>query len=200
MQNDHSFTPPAKNEKKRNVKKYLIWAAVLIGVHIAFSLIYAFTLNTQVEQRWLYEDFAKAKTTVFIYGLIAQIVFSIVYTVSLMRDADQHKAITDSVKEQQKVLPFFKENYLKEILAGIAIYAALNIPYAIYFAVSTVDLANTHSFQKFYIAEMGMYLMTNNAIAGYLLSIVYFAVIFTLIRAAGVAITRKNIIKNSVTL
>lgn len=200
MQNDHSFTPPAKNEKNRNVKKYLIWIAVILAAHLAFSLIYAFTLNTQVEQRWLYDDFAGAKTTVFVYGLIALIVFSIIYTVSQMRDAEMQRKITDSIKEKKKVFPFFFENYLKELIVSIAIFAALNIPYAIYFAVSTVDLANTHSFQKFYIAEMGMYLMTNNAIAGYLLSIIYFAAVFTLIRVAGVAITRKNLIKNSVTL
>ncbi len=197
MKTDQSLPP---HKKQPIMKKTLIRIAVILAAHLAFSLIYAFTLNTQVEQRWLYDDFAGAKTTVFVYGLIAMIVFSIIYTVSQMRDAETQRKITDSAKEKKKVFPFFFENHLKELLVSFAIYAALNIPYAIYFAVSAVDLANTGSFQKFYIAEMGMYLMTNNAIAGYLLSIIYFAAVFTLIRVAGVAITRKNLIKNSVTL
>ena len=182
------------------IKSILFFIIALIAGHLAESVIFGLTLNTVVGSMWRdgYESNAVALITV--YAIIIQIVFCIVYTVINTRSVTFRDEMKAEIKNKTPVFDVFKKVYLKNSVFEIPVYIIFLIPYTLFYAFSTVDLANSFSFEKFYIAELWAYIVSGNGFLGLLISVVIMFIILNAVRFIVFLIMRKNLIENSVTL
>ena len=182
------------------IKPVLFWITALVAGHLAQSLIFGLALNSIVENLWRdgYESNAVALITV--YAIIIQIVFCIVYTVINTRSVTFRDEMKAEIKNKTPVFDVFKKVYLKNAVFEIPVYIIFLIPYTLFYAFSTVDLANSFSFEKFYIAELWAYIVSGNGFLGLLISVVIMFIILNAVRFIVLLIMRKNLIENSVTL
>ena len=186
--------------RSKKLKSILFFIIALIAGHLAESVIFGLTLNTVVGSMWRdgYESNAVALITV--YAIIIQIVFCIVYTVINTRSVTFRDEMKAEIKNKTPVFDVFKKVYLKNSVFEIPVYIIFLIPYTLFYAFSTVDLANSFSFEKFYIAELWAYIVSGNGFLGLLISVVIMFIILNAVRLIVFLIMRKNLIENSVTL
>ena len=186
--------------RSKKLKSILFFIIALIAGHLAESVIFGLTLNTVVGSMWRdgYESNAVALITV--YAIIIQIVFCIVYTVINTRSVTFRDEMKAEIKNKTPVFDVFKKVYLKNSVFEIPVYIIFLIPYTLFYAFSTVDLANSFSFEKFYIAELWAYIVSGNGFLGLLISVVIMFIILNAVRFIVFLIMRKNLIENSVTL
>ena len=104
------------------------------------------------------------------------------------------------IKNKTPVFDVFKKHYLKNAVFEIPVYIVFLIPYTLFYAFSSVDLANSFSFEKFYIMELWAYITSGNAVLGILISVAVTFVILYAVRFIVLLIMRKSLIENSVTL
>lgn len=188
-------------KENKTAKSVITWILVVLASHLAGSLIFGVTLNVMVDSLWLEGNESKAIGAVIIYGIAFQIVFSVVYTLISSRPVDFHEALKAEIREKTPLPVIYKKIYLKKLVYEASVYLAILIPYTIFFATQkTLDLANTFAFEKFYISDMWAYLLTRNAFLGMILSLFLFVVILYAVRFVILAVMRKNLIENSVTL
>lgn len=186
--------------RSKKLKSILFFIIALIAGHLAESVIFGLALNTVVGSMWRdgYESNAVALITV--YAIIIQIVFCIVYTVINTRSVTFRDEMKAETKNKPPVFDVFKKVYLKNAVFEIPVYIIFLIPYTLFYAFSTVDLANSFSFEKFYIAELWAYIVSGNGFLGLLISVVIMFIILNAVRFIVLLIMRKNLIENSVTL
>ena len=95
----------------------------------------------------------------------------------------------------------FKKTYLKNLLYEVPVYFTVLLPFTLYFSLlKNIDLSNSFSFEKFHITEFWLYITTDSAAAGVFLSVTVFFLILYAVRFIMIAVTRKKLIENSVTL
>ena len=184
----------------KKIKPVLFWIIALTAGHLAESIIFGLALNTIVGSLWRdgYESNATALITV--YAIIIQIVFCIVYTVINTRSVTFRDEMKAEIKNKTPVFDVFKKYYLKNAVFEIPVYIIFLIPYTLFYAFSKVDLANSFSFEKFYISELWSYIVSGNGFLGLLISVVIMFVLLYATRFIVLLIMRKNLIENSVTL
>ena len=182
-------------------RSVITWILIVLAAHLAASLIFGVTLNIMVDNLWLEGNQDRAIGAVVVYGIVFQLVFSIAYTLISSRTIDFHESLKAEIREKTPLPVIYKDLYLKKLVYEAPVYLAVLIPYTIFFAVQkTLDLANTFAFEKFYISDMWAYLLTRNAFLGLILSVLLFVVILYAVRFVILAVMRKNLIENSVTL
>ena len=187
--------------KNKIFKSVLFWFLALLAGHLASSVIFGLALNTMVATLWHdgYESNAAALASV--YGVVAQILFAVVYTVINTRGVEYREKMKAEIRNKTTVFGIFKKFYLKNAIYEIPVYFVFMLPYTLFFAFQTgVDLSNSFSFEKFYISEMWAYITTKNAVFGLLISVISTFLILSAVRLIVVAATRKSLIENSVTL
>lgn len=182
-------------------KSLLFFFLALLGGHLAESLIYGVALNTIVGNVWRDGYESNAVGIITAYGIIIHVVFCIVYTVVTTRSVTYRDSFKAEIKNGCSAGAIFKKFYIKHLSYEIPVYFAVLLPFTIYFAfIKNVDLANSFAFEKFYIAELWIYVITKNALLGIIISSLIFFIVLFAVRFIVTAVTRKNLIENSVTL
>ena len=188
-------------KSKKIWKSILFWVIALFGGHLAESVIFGLALNTIVSNIWRDGYESNAIAFIAVYGVIIHVVFCIVYTLVTTRSVTYRDSFKAEIKSGSSTGAIFKKFYLKNLLYEIPVYIALLLPFTIYFVFMTkIDLSNSFAFEKFYISEFWLYIISNNALVGIILSILFFFIILFAVRFITVAATKKNLIENSVTL
>lgn len=182
------------------IKPVLFWITALVVGHLAQSLIFGLALNSIVENLWRDGYEPKAAAVITVYAIVIQIVFCVVYTVIDTRSVTFRDEMKTEIKNKTTVFDVFKKYYLKNAVFEMPVYTVFLIPYTLFFAFSTVDLANSFSFEKFHISELWAYVVSGNGFLGLLISVVIMFVILDAVRFIVMLIMIKNLIKNSVTL
>ncbi len=182
------------------IKPVLFWITALVAGHLAQSLIFGLALNSIVENIWRDGYEPKAAAVITVYAIVIQIVFCIVYTVINTRSVTFRDEMKAEIKNKTPVFDVFKKHYLKNAVFEIPVYIVFLIPYTLFYAFSSVDLANSFSFEKFYIMELWAYITSGNAVLGILISVAVTFVILYAVRFIVLLIMRKSLIENSVTL
>ena len=182
-------------------KSVLLFLIGLVGGHIAESLLFGIALNSIVSGIWRDGYYSKAALTVAVYVFISHVIFCIVYTVIFTRSVEFRDGMKARIREGESAFAICKATYLKNLAFELPVYIVFMIPFTVYFSLLTnIDLSNSFSFEKFHISEMGMYIACNNAFLGLVAVIPAFFLILFAVRLAVIAILRKNMIENSVTL
>ena len=184
----------------KKIKPVLLWIAALVAGHLAESIVFGLVLNSIVSGLWRDDYQSKAIMLITVYAVIIQIAFCAVYTVINTRSVTFRDGLKEEIKNKTPVFDIFKKIYLKNAVFEMPVYAVFIIPYTIFFASSKVDLANSYSFEKFYIAELWAYVVSGNAFLGFLISVAVTFLILYAMRFIVLAVTRKKLIVNSVTL
>lgn len=186
--------------KGKKLKPVLLFILALTAGHLASSLIFGLALNKIVESLWHDGYEPKAVALITVYAIVIQIVFCTVYTVINTRSVTFRDEMKAEIRNKTPLSDVFKKYYLKNIVFEIPVYVVFMIPYTVFYSFSKVDLANSFSFEKFYIMELWAYITSGNAVLGILISVAVTFVILYAVRFIVLLITRKSLIENSVTL
>lgn len=183
----------------KNLFKTLVkWFGILILAHLASMLIFGLLLSSAIGE--LYDDEPiKAKLCVVAYNIVFDVALIVFCAKAESSYVDYRKSLKEALKLGNfSVINYFKTVFLKEHLFKIAIFTALQIPFVIFFAIFGVSLQYPILLEQFYYMDAGCYMLTGSAILGWLLNTILFGVIFTLIRALFIIISKKEIKKDMI--
>lgn len=177
-------------------KKAVKWLGILIIAHIVsmivFGLFFSGSLATMSE-----EEPMRAKVFVFVYNIIFDTLFVLLFSKIEMSYVEYRKLMKDSIKAKNfSVLNYFRTVMLKEHIVKLGIFMALQIPFVVFFSIFGISLRLPIMFEQFYYMDAGSYILTNSAILGWLLNTLVFGIICTLVRIFFVFLTKKDIEKD----
>lgn len=178
-------------------RKMVKWLGLLLLLHLMSMILFGVIFSSSVARMIDDKLQARANLTVLIYNIAVFVIFSIVYSKIESSFSEYKKGIKETVRANEfSTLNYFKATFLKENLIRLGIYFVFQLPFLIFCLIFGVTLQYPTTFEQFYIAETGFYLITGSALLGILLNTSVFGIIFTLIRALFVFITKKDVEKD----
>lgn len=187
--------------KTKIIKSILFFLLAVLAGHLAESIVFGLALNSIVSGLWRDEYTSKAVAVTAVYGVIAHVVFSAVYSVISSRSVEFREYMKNEIRAGSSAPAIFKNTYLKNLLYEVPVYFTVLLPFTLYFSLlKNIDLSNSFSFEKFHITEFWLYITTGSAASGIILSVVMFFLILYAVRFIMITVTRKSLIENSVTL
>lgn len=181
--------------KQNLFKKSVNWLGLLIIAHIASMIIFGIAFSSSVA--YMSEDQpTRAKFLVFVYNIVFDVLFVLIFSKGEMSFVEYRKAIKESIKDNSfTVLKYFKTVMLKEHLAKLGVFMAFQIPFVIFFSIWGLSLQVPTMFEQFYYMDAGSYILTNSAILGWILNTVLFGIVCTIIRILFVSLTKRDLEK-----
>lgn len=176
--------------KHKLFRKAIQWCGVLLIAHAIAALIYGIVFSSSVG--YMMEDQPmRAKMTVFVFNIVFDA--AILAYISHMDTSyvDYRKTMKDDLKAGTfSVQKYF---YTREHVIKIATFSALQLPFAIFYAIWGMSLQYSTLFEQFYIMDAGCYLLTESFLLGLLLNTLMFGAIYTLIKLLFILITKKRL-------
>ena len=183
--------------KRDTFRSMVKWFGLLLLFHLMSMILFGVLFSSSVAQMVDDKLQIRANLTVLIYNIVVFVIFSVVYSKIESSFSEYKKGIKETVRENEfSTVNYFKENFLKEHLIRLGIYFAFQLPFLVFCLIFGVELQYPTTFEQFYIAETGFYLVTGSALLGILLNTLVFGINFTLIRALFVFITKKDVEKD----
>lgn len=175
-------------------KKMVNWLGLVLLTHLISMFVYGFFFSNMVSQMYLDDYAGRANMLVLIYGIVIDVIFVSLISKAQTSYTEYRKALKDSIKAGEfSIIGHLKAGLLKETLIKAGIYVALQIPYAIYYAVLGYSPNYTLKIAQFYSMDVAFYMMTNIPIIAMILRAILFGVINILISLLFVLKTKKDI-------
>lgn len=173
-------------------KKSVKWFFILVLAHIAGMIIFSIALSSSVAS--ISDDYKlKANIIIFIFDIIFDICFSVLYFKIENSYVDYQRRLKELLRKHDfSIVRVFKQEFFKEHMVQLAIYAVLQIPFVIFFVIWGMSLTTPLIFEQFYVVDAGSYLVTNSAILGFLVNTFLFATVFSAARVIFIAILKKD--------
>ena len=177
---------------RNNVK----WAGLMAIVHIGAWIVFAIFISSTLSK---YEDnelIGLAHQCALIYDVILWSLFSLFYFKITSTFADFSRELKNAMKEEGfSLISYYKSRYLREDLWRMAIIAAFQLPFVVFYAILGISYLASTPIEQFYALEIGFYGVSGSAILGLVLSTVVFAVIYLAFRFLFLLITVRSIKK-----
>ena len=178
-------------------RKMVKWFGLLLLFHLMSMILFGVIFSSSVARMIDDKLQTRVNLTVLIYNIAVFVIFSIVHSKIESSFSEYKKGIKETVRANEfSALKYFKATFLKEHLIRLGIYFAFQLPFLVFCLIFGVELQYPTMFEQFYITETGFYLVTGSALLGLLLNTVVFGIIFSLIRALFVFITKKDVEKD----
>ena len=177
---------------RKNVK----WAGLSVLIHLGAMLLFGMVFSPTLEK--LEEDgaIASAHQSALWCSVLLFSIFSLFFFKISSTFADYKRELKEAMKEDGfSLIGYYKKHFFREDAWKMAIFAAFQIPFMIFFAVAGVSYLYSTSIDMFYVLEAGFYGVCGNPFLGLLLCSVTFSVIFFLFRFIFLALTARSIKK-----
>ncbi len=182
--------------KRELFRKNVKWAGIVLLVHIGAMIVFGLFFSATLEKLEDNEMIALAHRKAFWGDIELWTIFSVFYFKISSTFTEYRRLIKEEMKkENYSLLRCYRENFFKEDLWKIAILAAFQIPFMVFFAIAGVSYLVSTPIDRFYILEAGFYGLCGSSIVGFLSSMAAFTVIFLLFRFLFLALTVRSIKK-----
>lgn len=182
--------------KRELFRKNVKWAGIVLLVHIGAMIVFAIFVSSQLQRLEYNEFIMPAHFEALITSIVIWTIFSVFYFKISSTFTEYRRLIKEEMKkENYSLIRCYRENFLKEDLWKIAILAAFQIPFMVFFAIAGVSYLVSTPIDRFYILEAGFYGLSGSSIVGFLSSMAVFTVVFLLFRLLFLALTVRSIRK-----
>ena len=178
--------------KRVLIKNAIKWCCIVLGVHLIAMIFYAIIMSSSVGILIQNEEFGRAYRGVFFFGLIFNLVFSLVYTRADVSFVEYRRELREEIKAGKGFFETWKEFHLWDDLIKVGVYAVLQIPLMIFYAILGYSLVYSLWIENFYVMNVGAYLLTGSALLGVLIDSVIFGVIFFACRLLFVSLAYRS--------
>ena len=167
--------------KKEMIKKAISWYVLLLLVHIAarifFIVMEKFDIMIMAE-----ESPTAANRVLLFFNIVVLVIMSFSYIRIEHSYADYQKAFKNAIKAPDySHIIFYKDTFLAERIIQVVLYAVFQIPLVISVGIQGFVLTNTTVLERLFIMDGAWYSITQSALFGFLINVLTFIVILTLI-------------------
>lgn len=164
-------------QRGRNLlRHYLNFFFILLAAHLASLLFYAVML-ANVMEHMLRSGNGQHRVIIVVFSLSLLVIFAICLAVMFARDGERRREYLALTKGKPFTWKACFQYLYRDALLCTLIYLAVQLPYAIFYAMLGVDYDHMVVFERFYVFDLAMYEITDSAIWGLLLNGVIFFVI-----------------------
>lgn len=158
---------------KPGYRHYVHFTLKWIVVHLGAMLIQSFFAGFFAQSVYD-EKIHHAQRVSLLISLLAIFSFCIYEALRFNGDNELRKAFREQCKTEDIPLPALAKMILKKHLIHTAIFAALQLPYMIFYSFFGAAYVGSILFEDFFCIEMGIYEITGIGILGFLLSSLLF--------------------------
>ena len=159
-------------------KKMVNWLGLVLLAHLISMFVYGFFFSNMVSQMYFDNYAGRANLLVLIFGIFIDVVFVALIANTQTSYVDYRKNLKDSIKAGEfSIEKELKSGLLKESLIKAGIYFALQIPYAIYYAIFGYNPNYTMKIAQFYSMDSAFYMITDIPFIAMILRSLLFAAI-----------------------
>ena len=160
------------------------WLGALILFHFGAFLAYSILLTPIVKSMYDRDNaHGRAFATILAFQCVFWLLVAILWVArGEMSYAENRRLLLNASREEGfSPLAYFRRQYGVTWLWRTAFYAVFQLPFVFFFKAFGLVPNDSISFvEKWYIADAGFYGITGSAIAGFLLSVLYFFFIMML--------------------
>ena len=177
-------------------RKNVRWAGIVLLVHIGAIIVFGIFFSATLE-KFEDNDLINLAHQRALWGdLELWTIFSVFYFKISSTFTEYRRLIKEEMKkENYSLLRCYRENFFKEDLWKIAILAAFQIPFMVFFAMAGISYLYSTPIDKFYILEAGFYGVSGSSIIGLISSTLTFSLIYLAFRFLFLLITVRSIKK-----
>lgn len=176
--------------KKERFRKMVRWFGLLLVAHVIATIVFGIVLSSTVAQM-SEEDPARTVSVILWFdALLALLILAYVARGDLAFTEGRRE-----MREEIKAGSFSIWRYFNvvEYAIKMAIVAAFQLPFVVFFAIFGMTLQHPTLFEQFFIMDAGCYLLTNSAILGLLLNTLLFGAIYALVKIVFLTIGSRRI-------
>lgn len=186
------------NSKRILVKHAIKQFCILLLVHLVAMIVYLLTWSSSITRMLLDEEIARAHSSVFWFGVIACVLFSVIYTKADISYVDYRKELKESLREGATVFGIFCDKHLAKDLVKVGVFALIQIPFLIFSLIVPYSLMTPLVIENFYIMDAGVLLMTGSPFLGILLNTLLFGIVFFAFRLLSVFLACRDVKKEMI--
>ena len=177
-------------------RKNVRWAGIVLLVHIGAIIVFGIFFSATLE-KFEDNDLINLAHQRALWGdLELWTIFSVFYFKISSTFTDHRRLLKESMKEDGfSVFGYYKKQHLREDIWRMAILAAFQIPFMVFFAFAGISYLYSTPIDKFYILEAGFYGVSGSSIIGLISSTLTFSLIYLAFRFLFLLITVRSIKK-----
>ncbi len=173
----------------------IMWLLCDTAYRFITFLLFVIFFSAEIDAALYYEDLVFPRTVTVAVSLISVPLFAAMHTYIRGRsEGERRRALIKDVKEgSYRLIPHFKKNYLSEILLYVAVHAALQLLFCVFYAFFGFRFDDSQTFiEKLHIADSGFYLLTRIPILGLLLNSAYMFISLAAARLTLLTVWRRD--------
>ena len=188
---------------KENSKATLKWVLKLIVIHLFALILFAMLkfddMMRDLQSDSFYSDIAHRPALFF--GLAFVLLFCVYLAVDRARYVEYRTNLVNAIKAGGfSLFSYFRGSFLLDCAKKSAVYAAFQLPFALFYFFFGFDAFYTTGIEKFYALEAGLYLWMDSAILGMVLSVTLFFVCSSCADFILLVINYRYVMENTPTL
>lgn len=177
-------------------RKNVRWAGLMVLAHVGVMIVFAIFMSSGLARLEENERMLSAHLNTLLTDVIVWCLFSLFYFKITSTFADHRRLLKESMKEDGfSVFGYYKKQHLREDIWRMAILAAFQIPFMVFFAFAGISYLYSTPIDKFYILEAGFYGVSGSSIIGLISSTLTFSLIYLAFRFLFLLITVRSIKK-----
>jgi hypothetical protein len=168
----------AEREKRRTTKRRMLFVLTTVICHLVALAVYLVVFANTGDFQSYYDE-TEERIVLIIFGVLAVAVFGALNAIGFAKDTDAREYfIKDRPFSRKKRITLAK----REVIPFAVIYAAFQLPAAIFHLIAGFDYVETSIFEYFYVLDMGLMELTRVGFIGAVINAVIFAVSLFLTR------------------
>ena len=176
--------------RREMFRKMIRWLGLLVIVHVVATLFFGIVLSSTVASMWE-ENPLRTVSVVLWFDIIIDALLLAYVARSDLSFTEGRRVMREEIKAGSfSIWRYFN---LREYVIKMAIAAAFQLPFVVFFAIFGMTLQHPTLFEQFFIMDAGCYLLTDSAILGLLLNTLLFGAIYALVKIVFLAIGSRRI-------
>ena len=158
------------------MKKYILFILKLILAYGLAMALYGILFSSAAAQAADNDEAWVAAQLLGLFGALAYAIFNMVFVVQFAKDSVLRRAFRQATQGRALTTVDYLRYTLREVLIFTAIYAAVQLPYCIFYTAFGYDHVHAIIVDQFFVMAAGVYtLCGGNGYLGLMMSTLFFA-------------------------
>ncbi len=161
-------------------RKLVKWALILLLTRLAAMIFFAVVL-ARIATPLAAERPFRVAVLCAAFSLLLQAVFAFYFTRTRLNTSYEVRQKIALYRGKERPFLLYLKDSVGELCWMVGIFSVSQLPFTLFYALFGFSFTATTELEKLYIMDAGFYLLTGNAVLGFLLNLLSFALLVLLV-------------------